>query len=172
MPIRIRTDFDGGALGHVLANRARRIVASIARDWDQDRFNTQATWYYARFDGLGGEPFELALTGLGSVYNGQPSAGGIRERCRPFVSDDHVTWRKELDADFDEASRTFTTRLKPAGDTLWVAHLEPYVAADLARLKADVADRPDFRSDWLGCRRSGAILTVDDRRQNAPHCVW
>lgn len=173
MPIRIHTDFDGGALGHVLQNRDRRIVASIARDWDQDRFNTQATWYYARFEGLGGEPFELALTGLGSVYNGKPSSGGIRERCRPFVSDDGITWRKELDASFDEPSRTFTMRLKPAGDTLWVAHLEPYVAADLAKLKALAAPHPEFRAALAGHslqRRDIELWTIGS--EDAEHCVW
>jgi hypothetical protein len=173
MPIRIRTDFDGGALGHVTHNHDRRIVASIARDWDQDRFNTQATWYYARFDGLGGEPIEVALTNCGSVYNGKPSAGGIRERCRPFVSDDGVTWRKSLEAGFDEPTRTFTMRFKPAGDTLWIAHLEPYVAADLAKLKADVEGHPDFRAELAGQsieRRDIELWTIGD--EAAPHCVW
>ncbi|NUQ00998.1 MAG: hypothetical protein HUU35_14210 [Armatimonadetes bacterium] len=150
MGFRVATDFDGGALGPIESLTENRLRAAIPRDWDQDRFNTQATWYYFRLDGLAGRPAEVVLTGLGSVYNGRPSPGGIIQDDQPVVSDDQRTWRKLTAATFDEAARTYTIPLEPTGDRLWVAALEPYVAADLESLRLEVQGHPELRVETCG----------------------
>lgn len=170
--MKVRTGFDGGALGAVEVVSDERVVAAIARDWDQERVNTQATWYYVRFEECAG-PFEFRLTGLGSVYNGKPSVGGIRQEDQPFVSDDGVHWRKMEIATFDAEARTYTMRLEPAGSTLWVANLEPYVAEDLARFEKQVADHPALRREICGQSVEGRdipLWTIGD--DAAPRCAW
>ncbi len=173
MAIGIDTAFDSGALGEILELGERRVVARIARDWDQERLNTQATWYHVRLSGLAGRPCELVLTDLGGVYNGRPNSGGLIQADQPFVSDDGRHWRKSETATFDESARTYTIALAPAGDVLHVATLEPYVAADLARLAAALAPHPAVRQEVCGQTVEGrdlALWTIG--AESAARCVW
>lgn len=171
MSITIDTAFDGGNLGTVREVSADRVVASIHLDRAHDGVCSQATWYYARFTDLSG-PFTVILTDLGGVYNGRP-ADSIDERDAPRVSDDGVHWRVVTSATFDRAARTLAVPLEPRGDTLWLAHLEPYVSADLERLRATLHGHPDWRFEVIGESVEGRPLrlwTVGD--DDSPHCVW
>ncbi|MCC7493733.1 MAG: hypothetical protein IT204_15365 [Fimbriimonadaceae bacterium] len=173
MAIGISTAFDGGALGEIVEVTADRVVARIHRDWDQERRNTQATWYYARFDDLGGRPFSVQLTDLGSVYNGRPTVGGIVREDQGFVSDDGVTWRKLLSGEFDPATRTYHIQLQPIGDQLWIAALEPYVAADLAAFEQRILGHPELQREVIGQSVLGRdIVQWTIGKVTAPHAVF
>ncbi|MBI2300437.1 MAG: hypothetical protein HYU66_16100 [Armatimonadetes bacterium] len=169
MSLRIDTAFDGGNLGTVREVTAGRVVAAIHRDHDELDHCSQATWYYARFDGCKARPFEVVLTDLGGVYNGRPGHS-IDERDAARVSDDGVHWRTVYPV-FDRDACTWTIPVDPVGDSVWVAHLEPCVDADLRRLHAELA--PAFRTASLGPTVEGRPLpfwTLGD--DSAPHAVW
>lgn len=171
MGVTIHTVFPGGIMGRRENSESDRLQVRLYRERAADNVNTQATWFYARLDGLEG-PLELMLTGLDDVYEGQ-SAHSIDERDKPVVSDDGVNWRRLTSATFDRANATLTLPLEPAGERIWVAMLEPYGLAELAALARVVVSHPFARLGSIGD-------TVEDRplpmwsigREDAPHCVW
>ncbi len=150
--------------------------ATLYREWDENRINTQATWYYFRLEGVRGLPLTLELTGLADRYEGRPSHS-IAERDKPCVSSDGVRWERLLSAQFDRERAVLTLRLTPETDTLWVAHLEPYTGEHLDRLAADHAGSPYLRRESAGRSVAGRdipLWTVTDPEapEGGKRVVW
>jgi hypothetical protein len=60
----VHTGFPGGRLGEYQWVAPGHLRAVIYREWDHQRVNTQATWYYFRLEGVRGVPLTLEITGL------------------------------------------------------------------------------------------------------------
>lgn len=134
--MKVATDFESGQLGEHAWVAPGHLRATLYREWDAARGNTQATWYYFRLDGVRGVPLTIELAGLDDRYEGRP-LHSIAERDKPFASADNRHWQRLPDALFDREHCTLTIRVTPETDTLWIAHLEPYTNADLAHLAGD-----------------------------------
>ncbi len=170
------THFPGGQLGRFEWVGHGHLRASLYREWDENRVNTQATWYYFRLDGVRDMPLAIELTGLGNVYNGQPSHS-IADRDKPFFSLDNAHWRRLLTAEFDTTRSTLTIRITPTTDTVWIAHLEPYTEEPLRRLVRDFQGNPYLRINSAGRTVEGRDLplwTITDPKVpvTAKRVVW
>jgi hypothetical protein len=157
MPPTLHTNFPGGCLGQIEDHSADRLQARLYREDAADGINTQATWFYFHLTGLAGQPFEVVLTGLRDVWCGRPSHS-INERDKPVVSDDGRTWRRLPGATFDREAAALTLPLRPIGDELWVAMLEPYGPVELDALAAVVAAAAGTRVRVLGHTVGGREL--------------
>jgi len=155
----VRTDFPGGQLGRHEWVGPGRLRAVLYREWDENRVNTQSTWYYFRLDGVRDVPLSIELTGLDDRYNGRPSHS-IAERDKPFVSSDNVHWERLLTAQFDAKRSTLTIHVVPRTNTVWIAHLEPYTEEHLSRLAADFKGSPYLRVESAGQTVEGRDLPL------------
>ncbi len=155
----VSTDFPAGQLGKHQWVRPGHLRAALYREWDENHVNTQATWYYFRLDGVRDVPLVIELTGLDDRYDGRPSHS-IGEKDRPVVSSDNVHWQRLVAAEFDAKRSTFTLRLTPTTDTVWIAHLEPYTFENLNRLAADFKDSRYLRIESAGKTVDGSDLPL------------
>ena len=150
--ISIHTNFEAGNLGPVTQVSPTHWRCAVAGETDSERRNRQASWYYFRVEGAKGRNLAIDLTDLTGEYNYRPGAHAITAHTRPVISYDQKQWRHLSDEElvWDEAKVELYLKLRPARDTVWIAHMAPYTTADLYRLLDDFANHPR-----LGMRNIG-----------------
>ena len=128
--ISISSDFEGGSLG------AARVVdgrwmCPVPGQADHEGRNRQITWYFFRIDGARGRRVDMTLTDLEGEYDYRPGAVGITDATPPVVSTDREHWTHLEAAAFDKSKKQLSYSLTAGGDSVWVAHVEPYTASRL-----------------------------------------
>jgi hypothetical protein len=176
-PIRFNTHFEGGSLGRIEPVGDAAFRCRVKGQQDEHGRNRQASWYYFRVDGARGREITLTLTDFVGEYNGRPGACPMGPDIRPVCSDDDEHWRPIADVRWDDRAKEATLRLRPGGDSVWIAHQPPYTPRRLARLLEQVDRCADARIEVIGKTAQGRdlhLVTVtaadaDDREKVA---VW
>jgi Zinc carboxypeptidase/Cytosolic carboxypeptidase N-terminal domain len=176
-PIRFNANFEGGSLGRIdpIGEAAFRCHARGQQD-ERGR-NRQANWYYFRIDGVRDRELTLVLTDFVGEYNGRPGAVAMGPGILPVASDDGENWRPIADVRWDDRVKEATLRIRPARDSIWIAHQPPYTPRRLARLLEQIDRCDDARIEVIGKTARGRDLhqvtvtaaDVDDRGKVA---VW
>jgi hypothetical protein len=175
--IRFNTNFEGGSLGRIEPIGEAAFRCHVRGQQDEHGRNRQANWYYFRIDGARDREVTLVLTDFVGEYNGRPGACPMGPDILPVVSDDGETWRSIGDVRWDDRAKEATLRIRPARDSVWIAHQPPYTPRRLARLLEQVDRCADARIEVIGRTAQGRDLhqvtvtarAVDDRGKAA---VW
>lgn len=163
VPVEIRTDFEGGCLGEVERLGETAFRCRVPGQADRDGRNRQVSWYFFRVDGARGREVSITLHDLVGEYNYRPGAVAILPETPPFVSHDGVSWSPLEEVSYDRDRHELTMRLTPRGDSIWVAHVEPYTTSRLERLVEELRGRPGVRVETFGKSVRGRelyLLTV------------
>jgi zinc carboxypeptidase/carboxypeptidase M14-like protein len=158
--ITVHTDFEGGCLGRIDKVSPTHFRLGAKGEKDQDGRNRQANWYYFRIDGAGAKELTLDMVDLPGEYNYQPNRGAITGDTPPVISYDRRTWTHIDTFTYDPAEPRLTLRVTPRQARFWIAHVPPYTARELAKLRADVIRHPDFREQVIGKTVGGRDLVL------------
>jgi hypothetical protein len=162
--ITFNTNFEGGSIGRIEAVSPTAFRLHVAGQQDEKGHNRQATWYYVRLDHVKARELSVTLTDFMGEYDGKPACP-MSAALLPVVSDDGKRWQHVAGGDYDDANKELTLHLKPDGDSLWLAHIPPYVPSDLQRLLGDLSNNPTARVEVIGRtarRREIPMVTVTD----------
>jgi hypothetical protein len=170
--IRLSADFEGGALGRVERVSETRFICHLEGQSDQDGRNRQVTWYYFRLNGAKGREVTITLTDLRGEYNYRPGNAGITDRSPPVVSDDGRTWRHHPSMAFDPQRHEATITIRPRGDVVWIAHIEPYTASRLEAFLREIRGHPDLKDEVIGRSVEGRDLHLLTIGGPASRVVW
>ncbi|MFO0809171.1 MAG: M14-type cytosolic carboxypeptidase [Gemmataceae bacterium] len=163
--VTFNTNFEGGSLGRVEAVGPNHYRCAVAGQQDQRGRNRQANWYFFRIDHARGRDLTLTLHDFVGEYNDKPGAVAMTADTVPVFSDDGEAWRHFPAMDWDAKTKEATLHVRPAGDSLWVAHIQPYAPRHLARLLTDVERSPHVFVEVIGKSAGGRDLhevTVTD----------
>ncbi len=158
----------GGHREHGFRGRLPRPIEKVsdthfrlgAKGKDQDGRNRQANWYYFRIDSAGTKELTLDIVDLPGEYNYLPNQGAINNYTPPVISYDRRTWKHIDTFTYDPAEPKLTLRVMPKQAQLWIAHVPPYTAQNLDRLRADASRHPDFREQVIGKTLGGRDLVL------------
>jgi Zinc carboxypeptidase/Cytosolic carboxypeptidase N-terminal domain len=144
------------------SRRSLRLTSALARkgEKDQDGRNRQANWYYFRVDNAGTKELTLDMVDLPGEYNYLPNQGAITKDTLPVISYDRRTWKHIDTFEYDPAEPKLTLRVTPRQARFWIAHVPPYTARELDRLRADAIRHPDFREQVIGKTVGGRDLVL------------
>jgi hypothetical protein len=167
-PITFNKNFEGGSLGTVeVLEGGATFRCHVEGQHDQRGHNRQASWYFFRLGHAAGRDVTLTLTDFVGEYNDKPGAVPMAADIRPVFSDDGTTWT-HFSADaatWDAEKKELTLHFKPAGDSIWIAHVPPYTPKDLERLLGDVGRSKFARVEAIGKTAGGRdlrMVTVTD----------
>ena len=138
----IHTDFEGGCLGRIQKVSDTHFRLGAKGESDQDGRNRQANWYYFRVDDAGSRELTLDIVDLAGEYNYQPNRGAITKDTPPVISYDRRTWTHLDTFTYDPAEPRLTLHITPQHAQFWIAHVPPYTALELNRLRADAIRHP------------------------------
>ena len=158
--VTVTASFEGGSIGRVEQVAPDRLRCAVKGQADQNNRNRQANWYYFRLDGLPKSEFQIDFTDLVGEYNFRPGSHSVTRNSRPVFSYDNRTWAHFTDAQasWDEKEIRLTIRFRPERPTMWIAHTQPYVKADLDRLLD--ARHPHLKQESVGKTARGRDLTL------------
>jgi hypothetical protein len=158
--VTFHSDFEGGSLGEVTKVGENHWRCAIEGESDWDNRNRQASWYYFQMQGAENQPIVLELTKLLGEYNYKPGAHAITSETRPVISYDQIEWRHLTDEEvrWNEEATELILNFTPATDTVWVAHMPPYLPSDLDKLLADYQDHPSLSKNSIGTTPQGRSL--------------
>ncbi|HEY7116317.1 MAG TPA: M14-type cytosolic carboxypeptidase [Tepidisphaeraceae bacterium] len=166
-PITFNKNFEDASLGRIEALGPNEFRCHVEGQCDQRGHNRQASWYFFRVDAAAGRDLTLTLTDFVGEYNDKPGAVPMAKGILPVYSDDGVHWR-HFDSSavtWDDQKKEATLRLRPAGDSIWIAHVAPYTASDLSRLLTELDRSPYARVEVIGRTAQGRdlhMVTVTD----------
>jgi Cytosolic carboxypeptidase N-terminal domain len=156
----VNTDFEGGCLGRIEKVSETHFRLGATGEKDQDGRNRQANWYYFRVDSAGTKALTLDIVDLPGEYNYQPNQGAITKDTPPVISYDRRTWKHIDTFTYDPIEPKLTLRVTPQKARFWIAHVPPYTAQDLDRLRADAIHHPDFSEQVIGKTLGGRDLVL------------
>jgi hypothetical protein len=156
----VHTDFEGGCLGRIEKVSDTHFRLGAKGEKDQDGRNRQANWYYFRVDNAGTMELTLDIVDLPGEYNYRPNRGAITKDTPPVISYDRRTWKHVETFTYDPAEPKLTLRITPAGPQFWIAHVPPYTAENLDRLRKDAARHTTFREEKIGTTPGGRDLLL------------
>jgi hypothetical protein len=176
-PVRFNTAFEGASLGRIEKLGETEFRLHLKGQQDARGRNRQATWFSFRLDDVAGRELTLRLTSFKGEYNDRPARAPAGEWYRPVFSADGETWRHVPHASWDEPADELTLRLRPSGNTLWLAHVPPYSHARLRQLLAEVRSSPHTRIEVIGqsvLGRELSLVTVTNfaRPDAAKQVLW
>ena len=160
-------DFPGGSLGAVERISAEEYRMEAPVQQDEKNLNRQRTWFAFRMDNLPtAKPVRVSFHTFDSCYNGRETFPRWVGSC-PVFSADGKTWTN-FSSDqsvWNDEDRTLTITITPqmrsaGGRSLYVAYTAMYVAADLARLEAEVESSPFVRKEIVGQSLENRPLTL------------
>jgi hypothetical protein len=143
-------NFEGGSLGRIERLGDANFRCHVLGQEDEHGRNRQATWYYFRMDHVGGKDVTITLTDFVGEYHNQPGANPMGPDIVPVFSDDGRVWRHFPSTAYDAEKKETTLRFKPAGDSIWIAHVPPYTPGDLHRLLNDLHELPCAAVEMIG----------------------
>ncbi len=164
-PVRFSTNFEGGSLGTIERNANGTFRCRVKGQQDEHGRNRQASWYFFRMDGVRGQDLVLTLYDFVGEYNGKPGACPMGPDIVPVFSEDGENWRSVPEVSWDDRTKEATIRLRPQGDTVWIAHQPPYTLKRLSRLLEQVDRCDDARIEVIGKTVRGRdlhLVTVTD----------
>ncbi len=159
-PISISTDFEGGNLGGIRQIDEMHWECALAGESDADDRNRQASWYYFRIDGAKGTPLTIELTDLVGEYNYKYGSHPVTSETRPVISHDQTHWHHLSDqqVQWNAADTTLRLTFNPERDTVWVAHIPPYITEPLAQLLTKYQGYPSVVLRTIGYTPEGRPL--------------
>ena len=174
--IRFNTNFEGASLGKVDVIGDAEFRCHVEGQQNEEGRNRQATWYYFRIDGARGREIRLTLTGFVGEYNHRPAVA-MSTTLRPVWSADGENWTHFPEAEWNEASKEMTVKLKVESDAIYIAHVPPYTHARLLRLIEELNRRECVLVEVIGRTALGrelhAITVTSENPANGPkRCVW
>jgi Zinc carboxypeptidase/Cytosolic carboxypeptidase N-terminal domain len=164
-PIRFNTNFEGGSLGVVERLGEGAYRCHVKGQQDEQGRNRQASWYFFRMDGVRGRDLALTLSDFVGEYNFKPGACAMGPDIVPVFSEDGERWRVVPAVHWDDQAKEATIRLRPEGNTIWVAHQEPYTTRRLLTLLERGERSDDARVEVIGKTVRGRdlhLITVTD----------
>jgi hypothetical protein len=179
-PITINKNFEGASLGKVeVSGDGATFRCHVEGQHDERGHNRQASWYFFRLDNARGREVTLTLTDFVGEYNDKPGAVPMGPGITPVFSDDGAGWThfSAEAAAWDAEKKELTLKFKPAGDSIWIAHIAPYTPKDLERLLADVGRSKFARVEAIGKTVQGRdlrMVTVTDESvaDEGKRVVW
>jgi hypothetical protein len=176
-PIIINKNFEGASLGTVEKTGDAEFRLHVAGQYDERGRNRQASWHYFRMEHVAGRDLTLTFTDYVGEYNDKPGACAMKANTIPVYSFDGHTWKHFPAMDWDNDAKEATVRIRPEGDTLWIAHIPPYTHSDLLRLLANLDRSPHARIEVIGKTVQGRdlhLVTVTDFSvaDDAKKVVW
>ena len=176
-PVLFNTAFESGSLGKIEKLGDNEFRLHLEGQQDSRGRNRQATWFYFRMDDVAGRELTLHLTSFKGEYNDRPARSPTGDWFRPVVSEDNEHWTHLPEASWDEPSDVLTVRVRPKGNTLWVAHIPPYPRTRALNLVSDVDRLPHARVEVIGQSVQGRelhLVTVTnfDRPDAGKKVIW
>ncbi|MGL4543828.1 MAG: M14 family metallopeptidase [Polymorphobacter sp.] len=138
MTLSISAGFDSGNIIVRHINSASDIELEIRRDAHSDFYQ----WFHFRLSGAADQDCVLRIVNAG----GAAYPGGW-ENYRACVSEDRLDWTR---TDTDYANGVLTIRVRPGGNSIWIAYFAPYSMERHHDLVAEVAGAPGVRAEVLG----------------------
>lgn len=170
----IHTDFEGGALGKIEKVSDSHFRLAVKGETDQDGRNRQANWYYFRVDGASG-PLTIDMVNLPGEYNYKPNRGAVTKDTPPVISFDGIHWKHVESYDYDAAEPKLVLHIQPSGSRFWIAHCPPYTNENLAKLRTDISQNPDFHEDVVGKTLGGrnvVLWTISHGGEKGKPTIW
>lgn len=149
-PVLFNTAFESAALGKIEMLGETEFRLHIKGQQDARGRNRQATWYAFRMDDVGGREVTLRITAWKGEYNDRPAKAPTGAWYRPVFSEDGEHWSHVEIAEWDEAADELTVKLRPRGDTLWVAHVPPYTHTRLLKFLEEIRPSRHARIEVIG----------------------
>ena len=176
-PVTFHKDFPGGSLGRVEEVASNHFRCHVEGQADERGRNRQATWYYFRIDDARGRDLTLTLTNFVGEYNDRPGAVAMSAETIPVFSHDGEHWQHFPTLAWNNLTKEATLQARAEKDSLWIAHVPPYLPSRLDKLLADVRSSPLARVRVLGQTVQGRdlhLVTVADLDPSAPAkpCLW
>lgn len=168
--------FESGSLGKIEKLGDTEFRLHLKGQQDSRGRNRQATWFFFRMDDVAGRELTLRLTAFRGEYNERPSTP-TGAWFRPVVSEDNQTWTHVSHADWDPDNDVLTFKVKPHGNTLWVAHVPPYTYTRAQALITEMDRLPHARVEVIGTSVQGRdlhLVTVTnfERADAGKKVVW
>ena len=170
-------NFEGGSLGRVEQLATNHFRCHVEGQADERGRNRQATWYFFRMDGARGRDLTLTLTNFVGEYNDRPGAVSMNAETIPVFSQDGEHWQHFPAMTWNNQTKEATLQARAEKDSLWIAHVPPYLLPRLDKLLADVRSSPHARVRVLGQSVQGRdlhLVTVTDPAPAAAAkpCLW
>jgi hypothetical protein len=175
--ITFHTGFEGGSLGKVERLAEDRYRCHIVGQTDERGRNRQASWYFFRIDGVKQRELTLLLTNFVGEYNDRPGACAMNADTIPVFSLDGQHWQHFAAMGWDETTKEASLKLTPRADSVWIAHVPPYVPTRLQAVLKDIERRPQASVEVIGQTVEGRdlhLVTVGEPNQKTPNrkTVW
>lgn len=173
----VHTDFEAGNVGKVEWLSGNHLRCHVKGETDQDKRNSQPSWFYFRLDGAAGRDLTLDLAGLDGEYNYRKHDGYGHRNMRPSYSYDNREWRHMEQGEFDRKTSTLRLRLKVEGDRVWIARQPPYTTAHLRALLDSLRGHPALEEKVVGKTVGGRpmpLLTVTNPKtpEKGKRVIW
>src|SRR4051812_10480760 len=159
------TAFEGGSIGRIekLGEAAFRV--HVLGQQDERGRNRAATWYCFRMDHVQGRDLTITLTDFVGEYNDVPGSCPMNEKLRPAMSEDGRTWSHAENMMWDNEKKEATVRLRPQGDSVWLATQPLYPHSRFVALIEELKQSPHARVEAIGKSVQGRdlqLITVTD----------
>ncbi|NBV21025.1 MAG: hypothetical protein EBS05_03390 [Proteobacteria bacterium] len=169
--------FEGASIGKIEKLDDTTFRLHVEGQYDERGRNRQTTWFSFRMDNVAARELTLTFTDWVGEYNDKPGACPMGPTLRPVFSDDGETWHHCEDVVWDDVRKESTLKLKPAQNTVWLAHVPPYPHAKLLKLLAELDRPPHTRVEVIGKTVLGRdlhLVTVTnfERPDEAKKTVW
>jgi len=160
----ISTSFAGGSLGRVEQVTPTHLRCAVKGQTDKDGRNRQANWYYFRLDNLQPHGMQIDFRDLVGEYDFHAGSYSVTPNTRPVYSYDNRHWThfSSNQVTWDGKQVQLTVRFKPAGRTMWIAHMAPYTRRNLDQI---LAPNPYLKTRIIGHsvhHRDIPLLTITD----------
>lgn len=148
MTLSISAAFDSGNIEVRHLHGPDDIALAIRKDAFSDFYQ----WFHFRLTGAAGQDCVLRIVNAaGAAY-----PGGW-DNYRACVSEDRIDWNR---TDCDYADGVLTIRVRPTGNSIWIAYFAPYSMERHHDLVADIASMPGVRADVLGQTLDGRDIDI------------
>lgn len=149
-PVLFNTAFESASLGKIEKLSETEFRLHVKGQQDSRGRNRQATWFFFRMDDVAGRELTLHFTSFKGEYNDKPAAAPAGAWYRPVFSEDGEHWQHFPAATWEVDKDELTLTVKPRGNTVWLAHIQPYPYARARELIAEVTRLPHARAEVIG----------------------
>ena len=158
MSISISAGFDSGNIIVRHIKGPGDIELEIRKDAHSDFYQ----WFHFRLTGAADQDCVLRIVNAG----GAAYPGGW-ENYRACISEDRLDWTR---TDTDYKNGVLTIRVRPTGDSIWIAYFAPYSMERHHDLVAEAAGAPGVRLEVLGQSLDGQDIDCLHIGNGPLHC--
>jgi hypothetical protein len=182
--LQFNTNFEGASLGTIEAagrdaDGRESYRLHVLGQYDQRGHNRQTSWFFFRIDNARGRNLSFTMTDLIGEYNDKPGAVPYGPDIVPVFSTDRKQWTHfpPEQVSWDAENKEMTLKFTPKEDSVWIAHIMPYVTSDLAELLEAAGKSAFARMEVIGKTAGGRdipMITVTDFATDdaKKKCVW